>query len=240
MAAQVMPISVIVPLAKNEQQWHVLKYQFQLLPEKSEVIIVATEGENMAAQVIQLKKQLPRIQWKLLYSPSGRGSQLNCGAAHATCSNIWFLHADSHITQDNIDQLFFSLSKYPGSLFYFDLCFHDKDSWLLRINEFAAKLRSDILGLPFGDQGFFLSKQTFECLSGYAEDARYGEDHLLVWQAKQLGIKLRRCPSKLATSARKYHEHGWLRLTLTYQFLWFKQALPQLLKYLTIKWLNRR
>ena len=234
---QSMPISVIVPLAKNEQQWYVLAQQFQLLPEDSEVIIVATEGEKMAGQVRQLKKQILQIQWKLLYSPAGRGRQLNCGAAHATYSNIWFLHADSHITQDNIDMLFCSLAKHPDCLFYFDLYFHDKASCLLRVNELAAKWRSDFLGLPFGDQGFFLSKHNFARLGGYVEDAGYGEDHLLVWQAKQQGIKLCRCPSRLATSARKYHQQGWLRLTLTYQILWLKQALLQWLKLLRVKYL---
>ena len=230
-----MPISVIVPLAKNEPQWHVLTQQLLLLPENSEAIMVAIKGENLTRQIRQLKKQFPKIQWKLIYSPAGRGIQLNCGAAHATYSNIWFLHADSQITQDNIDKLFYSLAKHPDSLFYFDLCFHDKHNCLLKINEFAAKLRSDVLGLPFGDQGFFLSKQIFARLGGYVEDAKYGEDHLLVWQAKQRGIKLRRCPSRLATSARKYHEQGWLKLTLKYQMLWLKQALPQWLKWFKMK-----
>lgn len=232
-----MPISVIVPLAKNEQQWHVLLPQLLLLPENSEVIIVAIEGENIAEQIRRLRFQHGKIRWKLLYSPAGRGEQLNCGAAHATYANIWFLHADSQITQDNIDKLFCSLAKHPDCLFYFDLCFHDKHCSLLKINEFAAKLRSDILGLPFGDQGFFVSKQTFARLGGYVEDARYGEDHLLVWQAKQQGVKLHRCPSKLATSARKYHEQGWLKLTLKYQLLWLKQALPQWLKWFKTKYL---
>lgn len=234
-----MPISVIVPLAKNERQWHILKQQFQLLPENSEVIIVAVEGEDITEQIAQLKKQVSEIRWKLQYSPGGRGIQLNCGAEAATCNNLWFLHADSQIKADNIDSLFISLAKHPDSLFYFDLCFHDKHSWLLGINEFAAKLRSDILGLPFGDQGFFLSKKSFARLGGYREDVCYGEDHLLVWQAKQCGIKLRRCPSKLASSARKYQQYGWLSLTLKYQMLWLKQAFPQLLKCLKIKYFQK-
>lgn len=232
-----MPISVIVPLARNEQQWHVLLAQLLLLPENSEVIIVAVKGENITGQIRRLGFQNGKIRLKLLYSSAGRGIQLNCGAAHARYANIWFLHADSHITQDNIEKLFCSLAKHPDRLFYFDLCFHDKHSRLLKINEFAVKLRSDILGLPFGDQGFFLSKQTFVRLGGYAEDALYGEDHLLVWQAKQKGVKLHRCPSKLATSARKYHQQGWLKLTLKYQFLWLIQALPQWLKWFRMKYL---
>jgi hypothetical protein len=239
MAVQVMPISVIVPLAKNEQQWLVLTQQLQLLPADSEVILVAVTGENISRQVRKLNEQFPAIQWKLLYSPCGRGRQLNCGAAHATYSRLWFLHADSQITQENIDMLFNSLAKQEDCLFYFDLYFYDKTSCLLNINELAAKWRSNLLGLPFGDQGFFLSKAVFARLGGYVEDCRYGEDHLLVWQAKQQGIKLSCCPCKLATSARKYHQQGWLRLTLRYQCLWLKQAIPQLLKCFKIKWAKR-
>ena len=229
-----MPISVIVPLAKSEPQWHILQQQLLLLPENSEVIIVAVEGENIIRQINRAGFENRKISWKLLYSPAGRGRQLNCGAQHANCANLWFLHADSQIKQDNIDKLFCSLGKCPNSL-----CYHDKQNCLLTINEFAAKWRSDILGLPFGDQGFFLSKQTFARLGGYVENGRYGEDHLLVWQAKLQGIKLCRCPSKLATSARKYHQYGWLRLTLKYQMLWLKQALPQYLKWLKMKYLKK-
>ncbi len=234
-----MPISVIVPLAKEEPQWYVLQQQLLLLPEKSEVIIVAIKGENIARQINREAFAHRKIECKLLFSRAGRGIQLNCGAQQASCANLWFLHADSQIKQDNIDALFCSLAKHANSLCYFDLCFHDKYSRLLTLNEFAAKWRSDILGLPFGDQGFFLSKKTFLRLGGYAENTRYGEDHLLVWQAKLQGVKLCRCPSQLATSARKYQQYGWLKLTLKYQALWLKQALPQCLKWLTMKYLNR-
>jgi hypothetical protein len=115
------------------------------------------------------------------------------------------------------------------------LFFHDKAQRRLIINEWGARLRSDLLGLPFGDQGLCLSKQSFERLGGYDEQAAFGEDHLLVWQAKHHGLKLVRCPSKLATSARKYQQRGWRNLTIKYQLLWPRQAWPQLTKLLKIK-----
>ncbi|WP_435250655.1 hypothetical protein ACMAZD_26445 (plasmid) [Vibrio sp. nBUS_14] len=230
-------LSIVIPLAKGEGQWQRLCQDFDLLPGGSEIIFVAAEGDYVGEQLANLKQGFPKLNWQLTYSPQGRGIQLNKGGALASLPFIWFLHADSQITQDNIKALLKCLSDKDSqnSLFYFDLYFYDKASGLLKINEMGAKFRSNVLGLPFGDQGFFLAKETFNTLGGYIEDAPYGEDHLLVWQAKHQGIKLRRCPSQLATSARKYQHHGWRSLTLKYQYLWPKQAIPQLVKLIRIK-----
>ncbi len=232
-----MLLSIVIPLAKGEGQWQRLCQDFALLPDGSEIIFVAAEGGYMGEQLASLTQSFPKLSWQLIYSPQGRGIQLNKGAALANHPFIWFLHADSRITEDNIKALQTCLANKnsPNSLFYFDLYFYDKTNWLLKINEMGAKFRSNVLGLPFGDQGFFLAKETFNSLGSYIEDAPYGEDHLLVWQAKHKGVKLRRCPSQLATSARKYQDHSWCSLTLKYQYLWTKQAIPQLIKLIRIK-----
>ncbi|MFT6986977.1 MAG: hypothetical protein ACJAT7_002827 [Psychromonas sp.] len=230
-------LSIVIPLAKGERQWLRLCDDFSLLPDGSEIIIVACNGEQLGEQLASLKRRFCRLSWQLIYSTQGRGIQLNKGAALARQPFIWFLHADSQITADNINALLACLANKnsQNSLFYFDLYFFDKSSWRLKINEAGARFRSNLLGLPFGDQGFFVSKETFNSLGGYREDTPYGEDHLLVWQAKQQGVKLRRCASQLATSARKYELYGWRSLTLKYQYLWPKQAIPQLVKLIKIK-----
>jgi hypothetical protein len=230
-------LSIVIPLAKGESQWQRLCEDFALLPDGSEIILVACYGDDLGEQLASLRQSFCRLNWQLIYSIQGRGIQLNKGAVLARHPFLWFLHADSQITTDNINSLLKCLANKnsQNSLFYFDLYFFDKSSWRLKINEVGAKFRSNLLGLPFGDQGFFLSKNTFTALGGYSEDVPYGEDHLLVWQAKHLGVKLRRCSSPLATSARKYQLHGWYSLTLKYQFLWPKQALPQLIKLIRVK-----
>jgi GT2 family glycosyltransferase len=68
--------------------------------------------------------------------------------------------------------------------------------------------------MPFGDQGFCISKTLFHEIGGYPEKAPYGEDLLFVWKAKETGVKLHHVPSKLITSARHYQETGWFKLTL--------------------------
>lgn len=230
-------LSIVIPLAPDEDQWLTLCQNFGLLPVATQVIVVAPHSDNIDQGITMLQQQFPDLQWQAIYSRPGRAIQLNLGATAATNEFIWFLHADSIITRHNVSRLV-ELINSPGSrstLFYFDLFFHDKINRRLKINEFGAKLRSNILGLPFGDQGFCLSQQSFKKLGGYNEQAAYGEDHLLVWQAKHRALKLQNCRSPLATSARKYQQRGWRALTLKYQLLWPKQAWPQLIKLIKIK-----
>lgn len=210
---------------------------FGLLPANTQIIIVATKNTNISDELNQLRSQFPTLIWQAIYSQPGRATQLNQGAGVAINSFIWFLHADSVISRYNLTSLNDAIGSEHSQarLFYFDLYFHDKTSRTLAINEFGAKIRSDILGLPFGDQGFCLSQQAFKMIGRFNEQAPFGEDHLLVWQAKQHGIKLRSCRSPLATSARKYQQRGWRALTLKYQMMWPKQALPELVKLIKIK-----
>ncbi|WP_161972873.1 glycosyltransferase [Enterovibrio baiacu] len=225
-------LSIVIPLAKGETQWVRLCEDFNVLPRNTEIILAVVEGEDITEPVRQFEVDFPHLKWVVLSSAQGRGVQMNKGARLAQGEYIWFLHADSRITRHNVYALLSCLNskRTLATLFYFDLYFHDKRSKLLYINEIGAKFRSDVLGIPFGDQGFFLSKENFHDLGGYVEDAPYGEDHLLIWQAKRKAMSVRRCPSKLATSARKYERFGWQSLTLKYQYLWPKQAFPELIK----------
>jgi glycosyltransferase involved in cell wall biosynthesis len=161
-----------------------------------------------------------------------RAKSLNQGAAQARGEWLWFVHADSRISKDNLNTLEKSLQQHPDALHYFDLAFDRKS---LNSNALGANIRSRLLGLPFGDQGLCIKKSLFMALGGFPENAPYGEDLLFVWLAHQGRIKLRRIPSKLLTSGRKYQQQGWLKLTLIYQWRWILMSCPQLFKLIGIR-----
>lgn len=217
-------LSVIIPLGPDEPEWPELFDDLQLLPSGCEVILVAIEGQGKPAQLAALPSQLSHLSWIWLTTTAGRAIQLNCGAAVARGQYLWFLHADTRLNQHNLEQLQSVISAHPNCLYYFDLWFYDKECRRLWINEFGARLRSDWMKQPFGDQGLCLSRAQFLSLPGYRTDLAYGEDHVFVWESRYAGIPLQRCPSRLATSARKYHQQGWGHLTLKYKRLWLKQA----------------
>lgn len=199
-------LSIIIPLASEETQHN------QLLADLH-------SHSQLQAEIIPCSNQ-------------SRAKSLNTGAAEANREWLWFIHADSRISADNLRALEQSLEQYPDALHYFDLAF---DQPFLRGNALGANLRSRLLGIPFGDQGFCIKKSLFNQLNGYSEDTAYGEDLLFVWQAHQARIKLQPIPSTLLTSGRKYQQQGWLKLTLLYQWRWIIMSAPQLLKLIAMR-----
>lgn len=213
-------LSVIIPVAPDENQWRALLEDLTVLPDASEVILVHCAGDEL---VLPESAGTPVRQ---LQSAAGRAQQMNLGARDARGSWLWFLHADTRLDAAALPALEQFVSRDQQALGWFDLKFRDDGPALTRLNARGAHWRSRWLGLPFGDQGFLISAQAFAQLGGYDESARYGEDHLLVWAAHAARLPV--CPvgATIFTSARKYAAHGWLRTTLRHWRLTLHQALP--------------
>jgi hypothetical protein len=196
-------ISIIIPVYKQETQLEALLADLSPIKDRAEIII-KSEGS--------------------------RAKSLNAGVASATRPFLWFLHADSRVNELNLKVLATALEEKPDDLHYFGLAFDHDGPVLTIFNAWGANWRSRLFGVPYGDQGFCLSKKQFVKANGYPEDVTYGEDLLFIWHARQAGLHLHRLPSKLLTSARKYNQRGWLRLTLLYQWRWIGMSIPEALK----------
>ena len=92
----------------------------------------------------------------------------------------------------------------------------------MHLNALGVFVRSRWLGLPFGDQGFFLARAVFERLGGFDTAVPFGEDHALVWAARRAGVAIVPAGAPLYTSARKYAEGGWLATTARH--VWWTTA----------------
>ena len=223
-------VSIIIPLGPDEDQLSQLLDDLAIVPEGTEIILVSCDD---ALQGMTFAKSV-----RLISSAQGRAIQQNTGAKAARGEFLWFLHADSRVTALVILALEDSLLKAPNALHYFHLKFNNDGPRVMWFNEWGALFRSEVLGVPFGDQGFCLSKDNFVKIGGFPEYAPYGEDHLLVWYVRQAGLKLRCTGVALQTSARKYNQQGWGALTLKYQLLWLKQAAPEFLKLIRLRLKN--
>ena len=190
-----------------------------------------TELERLLADLAFVKDSAEII----IKSEGSRAKSLNAGAAAATRPFFWFLHADSRVSEQNLQVLSHALKEKPDALHYFDLAFGKDGPALAAFNAWGANWRSRLFGVPYGDQGFCLSKEQFTKAGGYPEDVPYGEDLMFIWHARQAGIRLNQLPSKLLTSARKYSQQGWLKLTLLYQWRWIGMSIPEALKMVRVK-----
>ena len=217
-------VSVVIPVGPAESGLGPMLNRLKYLDQAKEVVFVFCPGSE--GLQLQLEPYLSE-RIRSLVTAQGRAIQLNSGAQSCSGDFIWFLHLDSQIANNHWQQLKQSVQRHPDQLHYFNLKFESDGDGPMWLNSLGANFRSRYLGLPFGDQGFCLSRSQFDLLGGYPVDVPYGEDHLLVWRAHQQGVSLANTGSTLTTSARKYSAVGWGRLTFKYQLYWIKQALPQ-------------
>lgn len=224
-------MSVVIPVAVGDESWKDLLSDLNALCEDDEIIL--SSPTSLSDELVLIAKQNHvKCPYRWTLSRPGRAQQLNTGAELATKDFVWFLHCDSKISALSIEKLKISVLRFPKEIHYFDLFFlDDGPSWMIA-NQYGVWVRSHLLGLPFGDQGFCLHRDLFEELHGFCERATYGEDHLFVWRARQNRIKVRSVGVPIYTSARRYQTKGWAVTTVRHLSLTIRQAAPEFLRLL--------
>jgi glycosyltransferase involved in cell wall biosynthesis len=212
-------VSVIIPLAPGEIVLPKLCSQLAGLPKEWEVLICSSQKPD---------QDFLSEGFRYTYTQKGRANSLNEGAEEASGDYLWFLHADSILISGSIEKLVKIIREearnQKKALYYFDLKFIRMSGHNVRPKEIGVLFRSRCLHTPFGDQGFFISRELFEQYGPYPVKAPYGEDHLFIRKLRRYGIEIKPTGIGLYTSPRKYEQNGWIRTTILHQYLWLKQA----------------
>ena len=226
-------LTIIIPIGPGDLSWRFLLENLraiflnEVVPFEADVVLCfCQDDEELFLKERDFFKNQEGLPIKLVISKRGRSIQLNKGAENADGDFLWFLHADSKLEVSSLFKLYQSILDEPKALHYFNLTFLRDGPFLTCLNEWGAKLRSEIFKMPFGDQGFCLKKENFWFLGGFlvGGEKKGGEDHLLVWEVRKKGLNLRNTGGILATSARKYQENGWLKTTCYHVYLTYKVA----------------
>ncbi len=221
-------LSVIIPLAPDDESYRPLLSQLAGFEEVAEVLLLSDLSGGRNIEVPEARTEI----FKTLSAKGSRAELMNRGAEAATEEFLWFLHADSLLNEHALPALLSSIKTESNALHYFRLRFSSDGFFMVRCNAAGANIRSFLCGSPYGDQGFCLKRTLFFQLGCFNEDAAYGEDHLFTWQCRHGGVSLRCCGGTITTSPRKYSRNGWLRTTLLHQYIWLSQGLPELWKFL--------
>jgi hypothetical protein len=226
MASTIDPpaFSIVVPAGPGEKSWTGLLADLSTVAVGNEVLVVGCEPEPA-----EFRSAAALLTARWLQAPAGRGRQLNAGAAATSGKYLLFLHADSRLGANAWRALSEHCDIAESKILCFRLRFDETGGRLVRINEWGANARTIILGLPFGDQGFCVSRELYSRIGPFPESAPYGEDHLFVWRARRLGIKPHVLGASLTTSARAY-EGRWLKTTYEHLVGTYTQVAKELLK----------
>jgi rSAM/selenodomain-associated transferase 2 len=142
---------------------------------------------------------------KVFVAKRGRGHQMNFGAERASGDVLLFLHVDCLLPDDGFKMIRDALSDERAPAGAFDLSI-DHPALGYRIIEAGANMRSRLTSIPYGDQGIFMKKETFDLLGGFS-DIPLMEDIELSSRLKTIGrITFLRPPIK--TSPRRWQKEG--------------------------------
>jgi len=205
-AAEPCRISVVVP-ALNEAGYIERTLEgLQGLRQRGHEVIVVDGGSQDAS--VALSRPLADT---VIKSAPGRARQMQAGAAIAQGNILWFLHADTRACSQ-ADQLIITALMNSGRLWgRFDVRFPD-GGLLLKSIAWMMNMRSRLTGIATGDQGIFVLRPLFECVSGYPliplmEDVALSRT--LKHYSRPVALH-----DTVASSARRWNTHGVVRTVI--------------------------
>lgn len=202
-------LSVIVPTLNEEAHLAHLMEALQLdFPHE----IIVADGGSTDATVAIARGHGPQI----VSSAPGRAAQMNAAAALATGEHLLFLHADT-VPPRGFPGLISRLLADPqasAGAFRFQLA---GDLACARLIEIGVAMRCRLFAQPYGDQGLFVGRWTFQQLGGFPAWPVL-EDLHFVRQLKRVG-KIRIAAEPATTSPRRWETGGVVRTFLRHQLI---------------------
>jgi len=187
-----------------------------LLPWRNQIEIIVADGGSSDGTTGLIP---PGI--KLIQATRGRAAQMNAGAQLATGKVLLFLHSDTRLPSDFLQQLKPVISDqsvvggafkvkfdHPGPFFY--------------LTSLGSNLRAALAGIYFGDQAIFARRDIFKKLGGFPP-IDLMEDWVFSRRLQRAG-KTVLLPGPVVTSARRWLIHGkwrtaWLMQKIKLLFL---------------------
>ncbi len=216
-----MKISVVVPaFREGETAAHGL-HPLALHPLVHEVVVAAVDCSPLFNRIL---KGIPKVQLRQAPKRS-RGSQMNFGAAASKGDLLLFLHADSRLEEGAVEEMAGAMRDGLLAGGAFRLRFNHP-SRRYRLKAWAANLRSKALGMPYGDQGYFVRKDVFDRLGGFKNWPLFEDVDFFDRLKKRGGWVL--LESRVATSARRWEKQGYWKATFknTLWIVLYKLGVP--------------
>ena len=199
-----LAISVVIPtLNEGPQIQDLLQYLERLDPNLDLIVADGDSNDDTVERAQLLARVVP--------APRGRGAQMNAGAEAATGEILWFIHADCRPHADSVKAIQQVLTdrSIVGGGFEYDL---DQTGFRFRLTVTTSNLKNRILKWLFGDMGIFVRSEVFEQLGGYKEIPLM-EDMDFCKRLKRMG-KIVILPLRMQTSARRWLEEGWGKVSI--------------------------
>lgn len=199
--------SVMIPCYRDEDKLADLLRQLQKLRGFDDSILEIIVVDGVRSQTCHEVCREYDVCW--VPTEPCRGRQLLTGATLAHGDALWFLHADIRLPPDPIGAMkrCFKQGAVGG---YFRFRFDAPRAWPAVLLEPAIALRCRV-GVPYGDQGLFMTRQSYLQAGGHSPWPLFEEVHLVRGLRRQGRFLPLREP--IFVDPRRWHRDGWWRRT---------------------------
>ena len=197
-------ISIIIPTYNEEIGIITFLTKLQALRPECELIVVDGGSDDDTVNIVE-----PLVD-DVVRSDKGRALQMNVGAAKANAPILLFLHADTFLPTNALEQVQQAMDK-GHKWGRFDIKLTGK-SLVLSVVAWMMNKRSCMTGIATGDQALFVEKSLFEKVGGYADIALMEDIELsskLKKQTKPYCVK-----AKVISSGRRWLSFGVIKTVL--------------------------
>jgi len=203
-------ISVVIPTLDDDAALVSLLSTIRHWPRQPREIIVADGASSRAVRAACI-----RYAARWLPSVPGRGMQLTKGAARASGSVLWFVHADASPDRDALEAIIESVdSGALGGCFTFRFNGRPQPMKTLLERCIAWRIR---YGVPYGDQGLYATREAFDVCGGFASTPLFEEVPLVKGLRRQGRFDV--LPLPILVSDRRWQREGWLKRTFSNRLL---------------------
>ena len=154
---------------------------------------------------------------RVVSAPRGRGTQMAAGAGIAKGEWLWFMHADTRLSQRVLPALEDRLEKPRWGFFSVRL---DGESWPYRMIEKTMSWRAAASGIATGDQGIFVHRDLLDAVGGIPRQPLL-EDVELCRRLRRLAKPIV-VPEPLLASSRRWERDGIAQTILVMWWLRFR------------------
>lgn len=204
-------LSIVIPTLNEEASLPGLLDE--LRAQTLEIEIVVADGGSLDGTCSEVERRGIR----LVRAERGRAAQMNAGAQASGGRHLLFLHADSRLESSEMLAsalaAFDTVRQHNTEMLagHFALRFaRTRSGSDAQFRFMEAKTRSGRRGTINGDQGFLMTRTTFDVLGGFDASLPFLEDQRLAEKIFQTG-RWMLLPGELSTSARRFESEGHRR-----------------------------
>jgi len=201
-------ISIIIPVFNESRIINSTIEHLYTLDSSDTVEIIVVDGSPHGETI----NTVTNADVKKVLGEKSRGSQMNQGAALANGDVVLFLHADTLLSHDALDQIFTATKQHDIVGGAFDLGIQSEKN-IFRLIAKVASIRSRLTRIPYGDQAIFLKKRFFDHIGGF-KDIPIMEDVELMQRVKKTGKKIKFISRRVQTDSRRWEKEGIVYCTL--------------------------